>query len=64
MVWPEVQKIGGTMSRLLSDEALADQAAVQAVINTTNCTFIEALKSLEIARWTVDEAIKIVYNRR
>lgn len=52
------------MSRLLSDEALADQTAVQAVINTTNCTFIEALKSLEIARWAVDEAIKIVYIRR
>ena len=48
------------MSRLLSDEALADQTAVQAVINTTNCTFIEALKSLESARWAVDEAIKIV----
>lgn len=52
------------MSRLLSDEALADQTAVQAVINTTNCTFTEALKSLEIVRWAVDEAIKIVYNRR
>ena len=52
------------MGRLLSDEALADQTAIQAVINTTNCTFIEALKSLEIAGWAIDKAIEIVYNRR
>lgn len=48
----------------LSNEAWKDQVALQAVINSTECSFIKALKVLETSNWHIDTAIELVYNSK